>query len=213
MKKLSIALAAALATGFGASAASATVINFAAEGVNGGERGVADGTIVNTAALGGLNLQFAGGVGGASSDFAYFNGAANGRLPGLGTCTALNKTGTCSPGNDDNITVNEFVNVAFLDGPFNVRQLSFNGQNASLDGSLGLVKITTDVGAAVAGLVMTFAAANVFDFGFVNWIQFDFVDTEFVVAQISDIPVPGALPLLLSGLAGLGFAASRRKKA
>ncbi len=34
----------------------------------------------------------------------------------------------------------------------------------------------------------------------------------FVVAQFT-IPVPGALPLLLSGIAGLGFAARRRKKA
>lgn len=213
MKKLTIALVAALATGFAASAASATVIDFAAEGLGGGERGVADGTVLNTAAMGGLNLQFTGGVGGAGSDFAYFNGGAAGRLPGLGTCTTLNKSGTCSPGSDDNVTVNEFVRVAFLDGPFNVRQLSFNGQNASLDGALGLIQITTGLGAIVSVATMTFAAANVFDFGLVDWIQFDFVDTEFVVAQISDIPVPGALPLLLSGLAGLGFAASRRKKA
>ncbi len=212
MKKLTMAAVAAMAVSFAAGSASATVIDFTDEAFNGGERGVADGTVLNTAALGGLNLEFHGGVGGAGSDFAYFNGAGGGHMPGLGTCTALNKQGKCSPGGDDNITVNEYVRVTFQDGAFNVRKISFNGQSASVDGTAGLVRITTGLGAVVSSIVMSFAEANVFDFGFVDWIQFDFVDTEFVVASISDVPVPGALPLLLSGLAGIGFATKRRNK-
>ena len=40
-------------------------------------------------------------------------------------------------------------------------------------------------------------------------------DAGFSIAQmsVSDVPIPAALPLLLSGLAGLGFASRRKKKA
>ncbi|WP_428407473.1 VPLPA-CTERM sorting domain-containing protein [Hyphococcus sp.] len=36
---------------------------------------------------------------------------------------------------------------------------------------------------------------------------------KYVTAEVSDVPVPAALPLLLSGIAGLGFASRRRKQA
>ncbi len=37
----------------------------------------------------------------------------------------------------------------------------------------------------------------------------------FVVAQltIADVPIPGAIPFLITGLAGLGFASRKKKKA
>ncbi|MEZ5917323.1 MAG: hypothetical protein R3C40_07125 [Parvularculaceae bacterium] len=48
----------------------------------------------------------------------------------------------------------------------------------------------------------------------VDWIQFDYVDTEFTSRQISTFRFRSALPLLSRcDLAGLGFAARRRKAA
>ena len=46
-------------------------------------------------------------------------------------------------------------------------------------------------------------------------LQLAYVNTDFYLEamEISDVPIPAALPLLLSGLAGLGFASRRKKKA
>ena len=213
MKKIAVTLIAALAAGLIAGQASAKVINFDAEAGNRGEGGVADGTIVNTSALGNLNLELSAGIGGASSDFAYFNVATkNGSPQGLGTCTRLGQNAQCNPSYDDVVASNEWVQVGFLDGPFNIASISFNGAgNAALDASNGLIKITSSLNGLVSVATLTFAQLATSAYGLVDWIRFEFVDTEFVVAQISDVPLPGGLPLLLSGLAGLGFAARRKK--
>lgn len=210
-----LAMAAALLLA-GAGAANATTINFVAEANAGGERGVSDGTILNTAALGGLNLRFSGGQSGPAFDFAYFNQADGTRLGGLGTCTTLDRMMQCVNFKDDTVAHAENVRVDFVDGPFEIKRLSFNGRFESLNGSPLLLKITTSLAGIVSELVLSFADANSRNFGFVDWIQFEFVRgqgnaAKFFVTQISDIPLPGALPLLLCGLAGLSFKVRRRR--
>ena len=49
------------------------------------------------------------------------------------------------------------------------------------------------------------------DFVGVRSFAIGYVDTEFYLSSISEVPIPGAIPLLLSGLAGLGVFARKNK--
>lgn len=220
VKKFLALVAASLAA---AGTAGAVTVNFAREANLGGERGVADGTVLNTPSLGGLTLRFSAGRGREGFEFAYFNAfeapapGFKGRPAGLGVCTTLTATGLCAAAADDTVDHGEFVRVDFVDTPFEVARMSFNGRFASNDASPLLLKVTTSLGGAVSTAVLSFAEATTRNFGFVDWIQWDFirdqgVGAKFFVASISSVvPTPGAMALLLSGLAGLGFAASRRR--
>lgn len=215
------AAAAALSVGH----ASALTINFDREANVGGERGVADGTVLNTSRLGNLNLRFTAGRGGDGFEFAYFNAfeaaapGFRGSQAGLGVCTRLDASNQCRASHDATLDHGEFVRIDFVDAPFEIVRMSFNGRFESLDASSLLVKITTSLAGVVSMATISFAEAAKRNFGLVDWIQWDFIrgqsaDAKFFVASIAnEIPTPGALVLLLSGLAGLGFAAHRRPAA
>ncbi len=222
--KLVVVLAAATLLSVGS--AGAVTVNFAQEADLGGERGVSDGDVLNTLRLGNLNLRFSAGRGAETSDTAYLNayehsysGGIKNRQAGLGVCTAVDAANLCSDPLDDAISHGEFVRVDFADSPFEVAGMSFNGRFGSLDASSLLVKITTSLGGVVSMATISFAEAASRNFGLVDWIRWDFVrgqdaNAKFFVASIaSAVPVPGALTLLLSGIAGLGFAISRRRPA
>ncbi|MEZ5917324.1 MAG: hypothetical protein R3C40_07130 [Parvularculaceae bacterium] len=87
---------------------------------------------------------------GAGSDFAYFAARGPGdNKPGLDTCTTLNRAAPYAY-RDDNVAPNEFVRVDFVDRPFDVFSMSFNGQennaNVNLGNSSGLIKIDSQSG-------------------------------------------------------------------
>ncbi len=214
MKKL-IAFAAAsiAACSLSMTAHAATIMDFAAYAA-GNEHGVASGTSLN---INGVNMTF------QSNYNPYFDDVSNGLPAGLGVCRNLSSKAQCVNAGDDSIDgdfgVNENISILFDDGPFNVLQLSFrDGQHNSLNfDDVGTIKwsILDALGGVLNSGVTTFvnllAMASAGHFANVNGIGFEFVDTEFYVENISDVPVPAALPLLISGLAGLSFAIRRKK--
>jgi len=212
MKKLLTFAAATIAASFASMSAHAIVLDFVAEAA-GNERGIVNGSTINNFQGTGVNVTFTAGGG---DWFPYFDDISSGKPAGLGVCKVLDAGNQCDPPSDDNVTVAESITIAFSGAAFAIRDISFNNVShdpLGLGGADGMVSIALDGGMAMVMLFSeAIAAANANMFAAASSITFAYVDTEFYIGAISDVPIPGALPLLISGLAGLGFASRRRKK-
>jgi hypothetical protein len=224
MKAL-VGLTAAIAV-LGASAAHAGKIDFVAAAV---APGPADKGAIGSgmATIDGVAMTFVAGftnaLGNPRVAYAYLDDVNSAGLPGgLGVCRDADVNSQCQPANDDNITPSrqEWLEISFDAGPFQIDSISFNGtiagvQHQNLNNFAGgTLNIRTTIGAVTTDyLGITFAAAASTVFGMVDSIYFAATDTEFYISSFNEVPVPAALPLLLSGIAGLGFASRRRRKA
>lgn len=206
-------IAACLAGGLAVfGAANAAVLNFVAEAA-GNERGVDDGTVI---VFDGLAVTFsASGPGGG---FAYFDDLFDGLPAGLGVCETLAgpAPAPCGPGADDNINAGESVTLTFSE-EVSLSAFSFSGEeHVSLNASLSTLLIN--------GISFTFA--DVFNFtpavaaAVANLLSVTFAyggsaPAEFYINSFSatPVPLPAAAPLLLAGIAGLGLAGRKKKRA
>ena len=206
MKKL--LTIAAVSVGMALAPAHAALIDFANEADTNGERGLTNGSAI---AIDGFNLVLTSFDSGGNLAHNPYLDAGN---AGLGVCsTGLTMTAQCVVGSDDNVTVNEQIRVAFS-GTLDVLDALFRGRSHDVLTS-GMIMLVTDAGsitADVSTLMADALAANLLTD--ISYIQFNYVDTEFYLSSltVNDIPIPGAIPLLVSGLAGLGFASRRKKK-
>ena len=219
-KGAGLLLAASLAL---SGAAHAAVINFQQEADVNGERGVTNGSVLT---IGGVALTLFAfddiDLDTLSGDlaFAYLDAG----LAGLGVCSALDGADQCNPSSDDNVSDTEAVAITFLDGinslQRDITDLSFRGANHQLINDLDTANIyaatfgangAQELFTTIPALIALAQAQDVF-FDKVETVAFAFVDTEFYVSSIdvSDVPLPAALPLMLVGLGALRFA--RRRK-
>lgn len=141
---------------------------------------------------------------------------------GLGVCNDATGSQVCD--DDPAIEANEFLDLVFLTAEAvtisDITFLASDGMDIS-ESITTNVDVLTDNGAffgTLGGLSALIAAGDAL---FADTFTFSIsaLDEAFFIGAINlnddtgVIPVPAALPLLLSGLAGLGFAGRRRKQA
>ena len=207
--------------------ANAALVDFANEADTNGERGLTSGDQIT---VDGRNMQLYAWQGldiNQPFDASPYLDAGN---AGLGACKVLTATDQCNPGNDDNVTLGEAIRVDFYNAAFtdleavHIGGLVFRDAGHNLLGTPGndgdVRIITYNNGGIVGDLTTTFSAfiamANSLNpmFLTIDSIRFEFVNRQFYVSamDVSDVPIPGALPLLLSGIAGPWGLLHARKK-
>ena len=213
MKKLVLGAVAAIAASVISLPAHAVIVlDFAAEAA-GNERGITNGSTITNFQGTGVDVTFTAG---ANPEYSPYFDDINGLgdPAGLGVCKNLDDNAQCNPGGDDNVSVDETITVGFSDN-FSLGGISFRDATHMVLGVPGNDgNVLVDVGAGFIqytfSQVILLAGGGAFND--LSEITFAFLDTQFYIESLSDVPIPGAIPLLLSGLAGLGFA-SRRKQA
>ena len=148
----------------------------------------------------------------ANPNSPFLDDLFSSRPGGLGTCvTIVGNSGFCDPriaGNSDNIGAGESVSLDFGQ-KVDIWNLSFNNSNHfSLNNSTRTLLVNgvewtfqnlfTAFLSGLSVLTLAYGGSNA---------------TEFYVSSLTAVPLPAAAPLLISGIAGLAFAARRKRKA
>jgi hypothetical protein len=216
------------ALAFGAYAASPVAaalqtIDFNQEAIANGEQTLTNGAIRTSTS--GARIRLTAG-GGSANTLPFLDGPLEGRAGGLGACPPVSGVGSgCINNDQDNVTtiLNEFIEFGFLDDAavrlFSLMDLTFRNElHFDITNSDALLLVSVDGG---ANLQSTFAAvvaaAKAGAYALAETLRLTAIPeagggARFYVDVISEVPVPAALPLLLSGVAGLSFA-SRKKRA
>lgn len=206
MKHLFSAVAATAALGL--ASAEAALVDFVNDADTNGERAVTN------LVLNGVDMSFSAFRGALAAN-AYLDASGGQGPAGLGVCLVLT-AGQCDPSSDDNIKDDERVTITFNNGAYTISGLSFTAAdhepvdpNATLGIGINGGAIVFNTFANYIGAVFNNVTSITFAFG--GALASEFYVNRFTA--VNEIPVPGALPLLLAGIAGLGFAARRKKAA
>ncbi len=217
MKNLIVAASLGAAIFASAAQAAPVNLNFEAE-ANGNERGVADGYVLNNANTGGIAVTLSAGLQSGPGDaFAYFDSGN----AGLGVCKILTTAAQCNPGNDDNVTSNEFVTLAF-DVTMILSDFVFRAANHSLISHTSLDTLLVGVNGGALAETTFGALSNIPLFGVdsltlayggssPNQFYLSSVKAEADPNIVGQVPLPAGLPLMLAGLGALAVAKRRKQ--
>ena len=187
------------------------------------------GDTENRAVLGGTSIRYYVPLGDASGTYGVSSSGNFGRFSdtgnGGGTLSMWLRFTGLTVGQAGTLTIKfEDLDVTPVNDPngFTERLNLFNSSGTSLTGLITALGATPAGGGTVSGnstsQALTLFLGTITSTQLLLRLDFNAVFTgfgtntaEFLRAEISQVPVPAALPLLLSGLAGLGFASRRRK--
>lgn len=223
MRSLAVA-----AVAFGAmfGAANAAIVGVA---VNPGNNATVGDYVTRPAPLGANSIQYFVPLGDGSGTYGVTNSGNFGRVAdsgnGGGTLSLfLRFTGLTIGQSYNLVTVFEDLDVLPVNDPanFTERLQIFNSSNVALTGALTSLgnfaggSVTGDSTAQTLVLALGAATANTLTLRLDFTANFNTNGTntaEFLNAQLQPVPLPAAFPLMMAGVAGLGFAARRKRAA
>lgn len=158
-----------------------------------------------------------GAVYNAYLDSTWIHGGGGG-AGGLGVCKEVKGSGQCSPGSDDNVTIDENLMLDF-GSAVTISELTFrNGEHNPIFANDATFDLIIDRGLATQSMA-TYSLGNIFTmdltgttFEFLNLNTVDNDDYRFYISvmEVTAVPVPAAVWLFGSGLLGLVGIARRR---